>query len=904
MKNYIKQINQQDLFLAVMKNVVFILLVSSVSALTACSSKKGGGDAAAPAAELNEEESTSETSTAVVSDPVKCGELSESESVTRTRFQAASVKHGNTCIGETQTSTCASGTMSAYSGSYSHESCVVNSPTAPQIDLKTIILEQGYTELIDLADMQSGAPSDDGVYYYNCYFDNVLDEAVATVNDCSDFQFFQYDFLFNGNGEAEFDYSQIYDPGTYEFYIKSESEWGATDSYIPVLVKEAYKGGENLVVDLDARYADRSSFIAQTAGNTWGNIAANSAGESYALNGTFSSAWTGTGIDIQDPYSLQFSGNPGLNADHLNFGDHWNNESYQSYSLWFYGETHTSDGVLLANKADNEGFTLIFTKEGKLKLNISDDSGIADYSTAVLADNPIAYWPLDQFSGSTVSNLGSSGSNLDAVYDAGTPNFVKDSRITESYSQDVVSQDDRLVIPGHADMFDFTANGITVEMWVKSNTQEWSDQLNFISKRDQFILGGVTSSSAVRFYIRNGTGWVNITSPAIASIDSWHHYAATYDGTTAKIYVDGIEIVSGVLAGPIVTSNANVSIGTDNLSNNPLNGRIHSVAIYDKVLDSTTLVAHATSGLLNRDSCSTSESVVDKWMNPVVTMSPGSSKLYLNGEFVCEIDTAETGKSHMNGSGDLTFGANLFGGSAFKGKLASLKIYTESLSASEVGDDFSVLAPLFLEAPETIRGLVAWYDASHSDSIILNGAQVSTWQDRSLNQRHLSEENPGTGAITVNGAASPTGLDTIHFNGMNGSFLSNYNSSIIESAFGVYRYDGGATFTEYDGIYSTSAVTPLAGHNSNANLYSNLGNRYLNGVSTSTHADIQVFNQASTISSNGPRTVNYHRVGTFTTAVNRVWHGDIAEIIVYSRALNSLERARIEAYQKAKWGTP
>ena len=48
----------------------------------------------------------------------------------------------------------------------------------------------------------------------------------------------------------------------------------------------------------------------------------------------------------------------------------------------------------------------------------------------------------------------------------------------------------------------------------------------------------------LKWYDNSSTLIVDITSPYAISNDRWYHIAATYDGSTAKLYIDGIEVAS------------------------------------------------------------------------------------------------------------------------------------------------------------------------------------------------------------------------------------------------------------------------------------------------------------------------------------------------------------------------
>ena len=54
----------------------------------------------------------------------------------------------------------------------------------------------------------------------------------------------------------------------------------------------------------------------------------------------------------------------------------------------------------------------------------------------------------------------------------------------------------------------------------------------------------------LKFYNNSGALLINITSPYAITNDRWYHIAATYDGTTARLYIDGIEVVNGTTSAP------------------------------------------------------------------------------------------------------------------------------------------------------------------------------------------------------------------------------------------------------------------------------------------------------------------------------------------------------------------
>ena len=113
----------------------------------------------------------------------------------------------------------------------------------------------------------------------------------------------------------------------------------------------------------------------------------------------------------------------------------------------------------------------------------------------------------------------------------------------------------------------------------------------------------------------NGTQYV-IQSPTTYPLNTWHHAVATYDGTTVKLYVNGVLQAQSVLPGTLTTNTGDtfgIGDGRGNASWYPFVGLIDDVRIYDHALSEREVrdlslgkLLHYSfdqdSGLLARDS--------------------------------------------------------------------------------------------------------------------------------------------------------------------------------------------------------------------------------------------------------------------------------------------------------------
>jgi|GEM_PF-1610690 len=134
-------------------------------------------------------------------------------------------------------------------------------------------------------------------------------------------------------------------------------------------------------------------------------------------------------------------------------------------------------------------------------------------------------------------------------------------------------------------------NLITVEAWVK--TTDGGSSRSIVSKTN-----GCASSGYLLWLNQNGSGagkpgfwvgngpWLNAD---IAIHDGiWHHIAGTYDGVTARIYVDGV-LYNSRSASENLTSSNTLQIGGSTYCGNYLNGNIDEVRIWNYSLDENEL---------------------------------------------------------------------------------------------------------------------------------------------------------------------------------------------------------------------------------------------------------------------------------------------------------------------------
>ena len=177
--------------------------------------------------------------------------------------------------------------------------------------------------------------------------------------------------------------------------------------------------------------------------------------------------------------------------------------------------------------------------------------------------------------------------------------------------------------------------------------------------------------------------------------------------------------------------------------------------------------------------------------------------------------------------------------------------------------------------PSRMSNVLLWLDAADTSTIIQEFELVSKWADKSGNEYNATASSgtePTTGQSTINGKNVLTlGSNTLI--GNSAPSAANWQDLYI-----VARWDGGATFDSYDGLFTGTTQTGTAngigiiGHSGSTNLFGTnwFDNLYINGTSSATTGVLGSMSTAFLISAsaNSAISVTGYRIGvdrTFTS---------------------------------------
>ena len=136
----------------------------------------------------------------------------------------------------------------------------------------------------------------------------------------------------------------------------------------------------------------------------------------------------------------------------------------------------------------------------------------------------------------------------------------------------------------------FYNSGFTLEAWVQKSTTKkdvgilgsWAGDgpmlwVDHLASRYHLTLGGSLSS-----YLDSGL------SPTTAQ---WQHLAATFDGSTARFYVDGAQVASRAVSGSVGSSNAWRIGAYGSVVGGFFDGLIDEIRVYNRALSAAEIVS-------------------------------------------------------------------------------------------------------------------------------------------------------------------------------------------------------------------------------------------------------------------------------------------------------------------------
>ena len=236
-------------------------------------------------------------------------------------------------------------------------------------------------------------------------------------------------------------------------------------------------------------------------------------------------------------------------------------------------------------------------------------AGAADYPATILADNPSAYYRLEELGGaSTATDSSVNGQNAAYNYNIennspllGLPGIDTNSIAFNGggWSGDFGFVDvpaSTLITPLAANNTDSAA--FSEEMWIEVPSQPATyavpiEVAQYPNGWNLYVSGADDGNGPVSYFILNIHSAGVFAHVVPITFLQWNHVVVTYDGANALVYVNGVQhgpyAVSGFV--PAIGSDAHIGSG-QGIGWQPLNGGVDEVAFYTNVLTASQVLNH------------------------------------------------------------------------------------------------------------------------------------------------------------------------------------------------------------------------------------------------------------------------------------------------------------------------
>jgi len=363
-----------------------------------------------------------------------------------------------------------------------------------------------------------------------------------------------------------------------------------TDTTSIVLATPASTSAGNLLIIAVATDGDTSASLAPPAGEGWTEVFRNE--ESGEV--TIGVWWKLADASESASHEFTWSGSQQAYAWMMRFTGHDPADPLHDYSA--DGETDQNPtSAPVTTTVDN---CLILRLGAFDDRDITVDSPGLTNHTAITMDGSglnlglVVQWKLDESSGTTAAD--SSGNGYD-----GTLTNMNGNEWTTGTLDGALEFDgsDELVSCGNLDVTGGDGH-ITLTAWMKADDFGTSDA-RFISKAtgtstsQHYWMLSTWNGSQLRFRLRTSSTQNLYSSSGVLSTGVWTHVAATWDGSTMRVYRNATDVGSTSKSGTLATNGSvGVAIGNQppGAGNRPFDGLIDDVRIYNRALSAAELV--------------------------------------------------------------------------------------------------------------------------------------------------------------------------------------------------------------------------------------------------------------------------------------------------------------------------
>ncbi len=549
-----------------------------------------------------------------------------------------------------------------------------------------------------------------------------------------------------------------------------------------------------------------------------------------------------------------------------------------------------------------------------IDVGLSDQTLIANALVAPV--DYAGYWPLDATAGVVAADASGNGDNGNVYGAAWNPNGHINGCLSFNGVNDYVQ------------ITNLISADFSIAFWVQTSqsggTGQWYDGAGLVDGD----VGGSTNGFGVALIGGNcgfGVGQPDTTIASTTPINdgAWHQCVATRVQATGvmTLYVDGNLQATGAGNTNALTASAFLRFGQLASGAGSFNGNLDEIRIYNRALGANEVTALYNSSAL---SPAAPANLTVATGNAQVTLSWFESS-WASGYTISRSITSGGPYTVVGTATDTTFtDTNVVNATTYYYVVSAVDSFGSGTNSAEVSAKPFILA--------------AWFKADAVTGLA-NGAPVGTWTDLSGNSNNASETIPGqpyTSAPTrppTYVANSLNGLPVVHFNAADSNVLAFPNPVQADfTIFCVFRSTqgsgSGTLYYQGAGLVNGDAPGPAADFGTclfaNGTISAGTGNpdvavdsgagfndgnpHLMTFQRTESTGEVDLYvdgnHLGATTGTTSPLTAPGQLDLGAVLSGGGFLTGDIAEVKIYSSALNDGDRIGQEITLSQKWGIP
>lgn len=523
---------------------------------------------------------------------------------------------------------------------------------------------------------------------------------------------------------------------------------------------------------------------------------------------------------------------------------------------------------------------------------------LAAYSTVVLAEGPLGYWRLDDPGGTPkAANLGSIGEAIDLPYIGGQPGGIAPGPL-QGTGAHFDSATGFLTSARNAGLN--LAQALTATMLVKldslasiENLIELADTSAVYWLRMRTTTGG---DLEVTRYVDSVSQTITLQTNLVAG--TWYHLALAITAAgVATAFVDGVSVGSASLGSAqrtVFNSNADLIVGLTTVE-----AHIAHVALWNRALSAERIAEQERAAVFDTFEQQSATSYVGELLDVlgwpaglrsldsgtvmVARHVPDGSALDL---MLAAAEDTEGGLLHVRGDGVV--------------RLVSHQALLQKITADATfGDGYA--------HPPDLGSLEAWFDAGQIP-FVTDGSTIQTWPDVGGKARDATQATAGNRPSYQ--TAELNAHPIVRFDGTTDFMETAAFSAALAQPFTIVAVVRRNTEGTLDTFAAGRANRVRLQATATDDWQIDAGSAAAGGdpdtawhvlVATYTDTDLLHVDGVQVISAAvGANTLDGLTLGADEAAANFL-DGDLAEVIVYSKALTTDERQRLEDYLGRKY---